>query len=63
MSFGLLSGAFRPQAEISVLRAVARQREMLVQYQAKHIKIDVDAETFTFRCPNKRTNTFVRLQE
>jgi len=38
MSYGLLSGAFRPQEEICVLRAVARQREMLVQYQAKHIQ-------------------------
>jgi transposase len=38
MSYGLLSGAFRPQEEICVLRAVARQRDMLVQYQAKHIQ-------------------------
>src|ERR1700692_2841830 len=38
MSYGLLSGAVRPQEEICVLRAVARQREMLVQYQAKHIQ-------------------------
>jgi transposase len=38
MSYGLLSGAFRPQEEICVLRAVTRQREMLVQYQAKHIQ-------------------------
>lgn len=38
MSYGLLSGAFRPQEEICVLRAVSRQREMLVQYQARHIQ-------------------------
>lgn len=38
MSYGLLCGAFRPQEEICVLRAVSRQREMLVQYQAKHIQ-------------------------
>lgn len=38
MSYGLLSGAFRPKEEICVLRAVSRQREMLVQYQAKHIQ-------------------------
>jgi predicted transcriptional regulator len=38
MSYGLLSAAFRPQEEICVLRAVSRQREMLVQYQAKHIQ-------------------------
>jgi transposase len=38
MSYGLLSGAFRPQEEICVLRAVARQRDMLVQYQSKHIQ-------------------------
>ena len=38
MSYGLLSGAFRPQEEICVLRAVSRQREMLVQYQAKPIQ-------------------------
>jgi transposase len=38
MSYGLLSGAFRPQEEICVLRAVSRQRDMLVQYQTKHIQ-------------------------
>ena len=38
MSYGLLSGAFRPQEEICVLRAVSRQRDMLVQYQAKHVQ-------------------------
>lgn len=38
MSYGLLSGAFRPQDEICVLRAVSRQRDMLVGYQAKHIQ-------------------------
>lgn len=38
MSYGLLSGAFRPKEEICVLRALSRQREMLVQYQIKHIQ-------------------------
>lgn len=38
MSYGLLSGAFRPQEEICVLRATSRQRDMLVQYQSKHIQ-------------------------
>lgn len=38
MSYGLLSAAFRPQDEICVLRAISRQRDMLVQYQAKHIQ-------------------------
>lgn len=38
MSYGLLSGAFRPKEEICVLRAVSRQRDMLVQYQAKHVQ-------------------------
>jgi transposase len=38
MSYGLLSAAFRPKEEICVLRAISRQREMLVQYQGKHIQ-------------------------
>ena len=38
MSYGLLSGAFRPQEEICVLRAMSRQRDMLVQYQSKHVQ-------------------------
>ena len=38
MSYGLLSGAFRPKGEICVLRALSRQRDMLTQYQAKHIQ-------------------------
>ena len=38
MSYGLLSGAFRPQEQICVLRTVSRQREMLVQYQTKHVQ-------------------------
>jgi transposase len=37
MSYGLLSGAFRPPEQICVLRTVSRQRDMLVQYQTKHI--------------------------
>jgi transposase len=38
MSYGLLSGAFRPAEEICVLRAISRQREMLVQYQGQHVQ-------------------------
>jgi transposase len=38
MSYGLLSGSFRPKEEICVLRAVSRQREMLVTYQTKHVQ-------------------------
>jgi transposase len=38
MSFGLLSGAFRPHAEICAVRAVSRQRDMLLAYQAKHVQ-------------------------
>lgn len=38
MSFGLLSGAFRPTDEICALRAVVRLREMLLEYQASHIQ-------------------------
>jgi len=38
MSYGLLSGAFRPAEEICALRAVVRTREMLVEYQASHIQ-------------------------
>jgi hypothetical protein len=38
MSFGLLSGAFRPHGDFCALRSVARNREMLLRYQAKHIQ-------------------------
>ncbi len=38
MSYGLLSGAFRPKEEICVLRVMVRQREMLLKYQAQHIQ-------------------------
>ena len=37
-SYGLLAGAFRPAHEILPLRAYLRQRQMLVQYAAKHIQ-------------------------
>ena len=37
-SYGLLVGAFRPANEILPLRAYLRQRQMLVQYAAKHIQ-------------------------
>ncbi len=35
---GLLSGAFRPEAEICALRSITRQRENLLQDQARHIQ-------------------------
>jgi transposase len=38
MSFGLLCAAFRPKGEICVLRALSRQREMLAQYQGRHVQ-------------------------
>lgn len=38
MSFGLLTGAFRPDGDICSLRAVARLRDMLIRYQARHIQ-------------------------
>ena len=38
MSYGLLSGAFRPTDEICVLRSVSRQRDRRTQYQAQHVQ-------------------------
>ena len=38
MSYGLLSGAFRPKDEICALRAIMRQRTMLLSYQGQHIQ-------------------------
>jgi len=38
MRYGLLSGAFRPRDEICALRAVSRQRDMLLSYQARHVQ-------------------------
>ena len=38
MSFGLLSGVFRPQGDYAALRALARLREMLLRCQAAHIQ-------------------------
>ena len=38
MSFGLLSGAFRPKGDICALRSVARQRAMLLSYQSRHVQ-------------------------
>jgi transposase len=38
MSYGLLNGSFRPNEEICALRSTARDREMLVSYQAKHVQ-------------------------
>lgn len=38
MSFGLLAGAFRPAGEVCALRAVVRQRETLIDGQARQIQ-------------------------
>jgi transposase len=38
MSYGLLSGAFRPKDEICALRAIMRQRGMLLSYQSQHVQ-------------------------
>lgn len=38
MSFGLLAGAFRPDGEVCALRAVVRQRESLIQGQARQVQ-------------------------
>lgn len=38
MSYGLLSGAFRPKDEICALRSLTRQRDMLIKYQSQHIQ-------------------------
>jgi transposase len=38
MSYGLLSGAFRPADEVCALRAVSRHRDMLLSYQARHVQ-------------------------
>lgn len=37
-TFGLLSGAFRPEEQVCVLLSYMRQRAMLVQYAAQHIQ-------------------------
>ncbi len=37
-SCGLLSGAFRPQEQVCVLRSYLRQRDMLVHHAAQHIQ-------------------------
>ncbi len=38
MSYGLLAGAYRPSEQICQLRAYARQRAMLIAYQAKPVQ-------------------------
>ncbi len=37
-TYGLLSGAFRPEADIRRLRSYLRQRAMLVEYAAQHVQ-------------------------
>jgi len=38
MTYGLLSGAFRPGEEVCVLRSLWRQRSMLLKSQARHVQ-------------------------
>ena len=38
MTYGLLSGAFRPAAQVCVLRALWRQRGMLLRSQGRHVQ-------------------------
>ena len=38
MTYGLLSGAFRPAEEVCVLRALWRQRGMLLRSQGRHVQ-------------------------
>ena len=38
MSYGLLSGAFRPNEAVCVLRALTRQRNMLLRNQSRHVQ-------------------------
>ena len=38
MTYGLLSGAFRPAEQICVLRSLYRQRAMLLRSQARHVQ-------------------------
>lgn len=38
MSYGLLKGAFRPSQEVCALRAIMRQRDMLLGSQARHVQ-------------------------
>lgn len=37
-TYGLLQASFRPEGAIAALRAVVRQREMLIRYRAAHIQ-------------------------
>lgn len=37
-TYGLLSGGFRPEAQVCALRAYLRQRSMLIQHAAMHIQ-------------------------
>jgi transposase len=38
MSYGLLRGAFRPTNQVCALRALSRQRQMLLRSQARHVQ-------------------------
>jgi transposase len=38
MTYGLLSGAFRPGDQVCVLRSLWRQRDMLLRSQARHVQ-------------------------
>ena len=38
MTYGLLSGAFRPSEQVCVLRSLSRQRAMLLRSQGRHVQ-------------------------
>jgi len=38
MTFGLLSGAFRPEGDVCALRAISRQRDALLREQARQVQ-------------------------
>jgi len=59
MSYGLLSGAFRPADEICALRAVSRQREMLLTYQSQHVQHMQKANHCPASLPVKFSDLFV----
>ena len=53
-TYGLLSGAFRPDGEIRRLRSYLRQRVMLVQYASHHIQHAEGADPDEREAPPRR---------
>ena len=50
MSLGFLRAAWRPDAEICVVRAVARQREVLLTEQARWVQLMQKSLVQMYRC-------------